>query len=134
MEQTSTFALMTPDGALSFHQGIPGKMWAQTDPHYGDTEGFTVEHPDHGSGRAGLRAYVGAVSSIQTEKYAPNPIASQAVMILAAQAGGRLGVALDGNVTVCGYAPQGNGDVDVAGLTEEQRARIAEVHALVVSQ
>lgn len=124
MEDTNVFALITPDGTMTFEEGVPDRVWEKVDPH-GDTEGFMVTHPDHATMRPGLRGYVGGSSALRREESQYNHRGSHMVMRLG---GSRVYVELFGNVALCGYQPQPDGDVDVAGLTAEQQTQLADVH------
>uniref|UniRef100_UPI003F497D09 hypothetical protein n=1 Tax=Promicromonospora sp. CA-289581 TaxID=3240013 RepID=UPI003F497D09 len=126
---TNTFALIAPDGTLTFEEGVPDQAWAKVDPH-SNAEGFTVAHAS--SGEPGLRAYVGGISALKPDEYPYNQVGSGLAIVLAASYGGRLQVDVYGHLAVCGYEMDSDGDVDVAGLTLLQQDLVTTAHAEVL--
>lgn len=128
MENTNTFALITPKGALTFEEGVPDQARAKVDPR-SDAEGFTVAHAS--SGEPGLRAYVGASSALRPDEYPYNQVGSGLAIVLAASYGGRLQVDVYGYLAVCGWETAGR-DAAVAGLTLLQQDLVTTAHAEVL--
>ena len=129
MEDTTTFALIAPDGTLTFEKGGPHQAYAKVDP-YSNAEGFTVAHPSREE--AGLRAYVGGISALKPDEFPFSPVGCGLATVLAASYGGRLQVDVHGYLAVFGYEMLEDGDIDVAGLTAEQQELVTTAHAEVV--
>lgn len=124
MENTNTFALITPKGALRFDTGVPVAMRDQTDPHFHSTDGFQVVHLVRGAGVPGMRGHIGGDSANYPDKYEPNPVAEWVVVALA----GRPLVEAYGNLTLCGHQFDDDGEDELAGLTAEQQHTILAAH------
>jgi hypothetical protein len=126
MENTNTFALITPKGALTFEEGVPDQARAKVEDH-GGAEGFTVAHAS--LGEPGLRAYVGSNSALKFDEY--SPVGSGLAIVLAASYGGRLQVDVYGYLAVCGWEIDSDRDGAVAGLTLRQQDLVTTAHAEV---
>ncbi|WP_327358379.1 hypothetical protein [Streptomyces sp. NBC_01304] len=109
------FALIHPEGHVTFEQGTAYGVATVVDPHHGAISGFMLYDA---TGRAVMRGYGADVALAMPEKYAPNPLAERIIPML----GGPV-QPWRGHVALFAW----NGVDEARGLNAEQQERIRAV-------
>ena len=119
----NVFALINPDGLLTFKDGTPREVRAAADPLHGAAARVIVVEPRGGA--AGIRGYRPEVGRDVPEEYPVNPVARRVKAALAAGAGQAVpDEELRGNLALCAVDVDGRTEVGLTGW-QQQLIRVA---------
>lgn len=122
---TGIYALISPDGRLEFHDGVPERIWKDADPHNSAPSTFAIQHASRSA--LGLEGHAGGSSALVCDAYPPNHVAGSLVAAL-----GGSERYFFGNLTIYGSRIlPGSDEVARRGLSEAQQQLITAVHAVV---
>jgi hypothetical protein len=117
------FALINPDGLLTFKDGTSQEVREAADPLHGAASRVTVVDPRHGA--VGIRGYRPEVAGHLPEEYPVNPVARRVRAALAAGAGQEVpDEELRGNLALCTMDVDGKTEVGLTGW-QQQLIRVA---------
>jgi hypothetical protein len=116
------YALIGPDGALTFRDGVPDAMFKDTDPAHADPVAFTILH-SQGSAQ-GLCGYTEDPSSAPSDP-PPNPVGQALVAAFGAP-----DPPIHGALAICGTRTLPSSSMSgLCGLSEAQQRLIRAAHA-----
>lgn len=122
------YAYFDPDGHLEFRDGVPDRMFGDSDPEHGRPVAFTIQRASWGG--SGLQGHI-SNGSCFSATCPPNRIATTVVTAL-----GGPQEYIFGNLTICGsqsFSVSGE-PLLLRGLTEAQRHLIGDVHTTVCKE
>jgi hypothetical protein len=120
---TAVFALINPDGLLTFKDGTPQQVRDAADILHGVAARVTVVDPR--GGVVGIRGYRPEVAGHLPEEYPVNPVARRVRAALAAGAGQVVpDEELRGNLSLCAVDVDGKTEVGLTGW-QQQLIRVA---------
>ncbi|MEW1901223.1 hypothetical protein [Streptomyces sp. NPDC086147] len=123
-----TYALISPDGLLHFHDGIPGTSAQAGDPPRMTPATFSIQHA--GWGGPGLHGHTTAAGGPVGAHRRFNHVASSVASVL----GGPDQSLLDSLVIWGERDEPGSGPAVTCGLTEAQQHLIHDVHRAVLKE